>query len=162
MQETKTGSYYAESETKLNKKGFTLIELLVVVAVIGILASVILIGLGGFRGRGRDARRIGDLRQVQNALELYFNTNNQYPNTNNWSTLTSILQGAGIGVTQVPNDPSGSNYFYGTNPPGLNSYVLGAKLEEPNAALSTDVDSTIFGVNCETNGPSERVYCIRI
>ncbi len=124
---------------KTNRKrypsdGFTLIELLVVVAVIGILASVILIGLAGFRGRGRDARRIGDLRQVQNGLELYFNAKSAYPPNGTWTDLTSALKGANIGINQVPNDPSGTtNYGYCMSG---NRYVLSAQLEEQNSALT--------------------------
>ena len=52
------------------EKGFTLIEMLIVVATIGLLASVVLVGLGSFRSRGRDARRIADIRSVQNSLNF--------------------------------------------------------------------------------------------
>jgi prepilin-type N-terminal cleavage/methylation domain-containing protein len=58
----------------MNKKGFTLIEVLTVVAIIGLLASIVLVGLGSFRTRGRDTRRIADLRSTQNALELYLDS----------------------------------------------------------------------------------------
>lgn len=61
------------------KIGFTLVELLVVISVIGLLASVILISLNSARAKARDARRIADLRQAASALELYFDTNSQYP-----------------------------------------------------------------------------------
>ena len=53
--------------------GFTLIEMLVVVAVIAILAGVVLTGVTGFQQSARDAKRIGDLRNIKNHLELYFN-----------------------------------------------------------------------------------------
>ena len=57
---------------KNGKRGFTLIELLVVIAIIGILASVVLASLNSARKKGRDARRVADIKQVQLALELYF------------------------------------------------------------------------------------------
>jgi len=60
-------------------KGFTLIEMLVVVAVIGLLASLILVGLSDFRTRGRDTRRIADIKEVQNGLEVYYMKNGTYP-----------------------------------------------------------------------------------
>ena len=71
----------------MSKKAFTLVELLVVVAIIAILASALLVGLGGARQKARDARRIADLRNVQSALEVYYARNNQYPAATDWSGL---------------------------------------------------------------------------
>ncbi|OIO06909.1 hypothetical protein AUJ35_03135 [Candidatus Falkowbacteria bacterium CG1_02_41_21] len=62
-----------------SKKAFTLIELLVVIAIIGILATVSIISLSNARAKSRDAKRAGDMKQVQTALELFFNDNNRYP-----------------------------------------------------------------------------------
>jgi len=62
-----------------NKAGFTLIELLVVIAIIGILSSVVLASLNSARTKSRDARRLSDMKQVQLALELYYDSNNAYP-----------------------------------------------------------------------------------
>src|SRR3989338_9061062 len=51
-------------------KGFTLIELLVVIAIIGILSSVVLASLNSARAKGRDSRRVSDLKQVANSVAL--------------------------------------------------------------------------------------------
>ena len=70
---------------KKYKKGFTLIELLVVVAIIGILASVVLVSLSSARAKARDVQRISDLKQIQNALAVYYGDHRSYPYTNgNW------------------------------------------------------------------------------
>ena len=60
-------------------RGFTLIELLVVIAIIGVLASIVLISLRTAQIKSRDARRIGDLRQLRIALESYNTANAHYP-----------------------------------------------------------------------------------
>lgn len=61
------------------KRGFTLIELLVVIAIIGMLSSVVLASLNSARTKSRDVRRLTDVRQLQTALEMYYNDHNAYP-----------------------------------------------------------------------------------
>lgn len=92
-----------------NVTGFTLVEMLVVIAIIAILASIFLVGLGGFRSSAYDTRRISDLQHVQSYLELYYNSNHQYPASTDYPALTGVLTAAGIGVTALPQDPQYSN-----------------------------------------------------
>lgn len=63
-----------------SKKGFTLIELLVVISIITLLSSVVLVSLNSARIKGREAKRQLDLKQLQTALELYYQDNGSYPN----------------------------------------------------------------------------------
>jgi len=62
-------------------KGFTLIELLVVIAIIGLLSSVVLASLRTARVKARDAKRLSDMRQMQIALELYYDSFGRYPDS---------------------------------------------------------------------------------
>lgn len=137
---------------KIGHKGFTLIEILIVVAIIAILSSVVLVGLGPTQRAGRDARRVSDLKQTQTGLELYYNKCGYYPgdaeasnpcsatpaDANTWSSMTTALTGSNIGVKNVPQDPtSGHTYYYGTNvitgaTTGVSSYVIAATLEDVN------------------------------
>jgi type II secretion system protein G len=64
-----------------NKKGFTLIELLVVIAIIGLLSTLSILALNSARARARDAKRISDIKQIQTALEMYYNDTGDYPAT---------------------------------------------------------------------------------
>lgn len=64
------------------QKGFTLIELLVVIAIIGLLSSVVLASLNLARAKARDVNRIANIKQMQTALELYFDDNGFYPSPN--------------------------------------------------------------------------------
>ena len=144
------------------RSGFTLIEILIVVVIIAMLASTVLIGLSSVSKKGRDARRISDMKSVQAGLELYFTKNGCYPTSSGcngsgamgWSALQAALQSAGIGVNNVPNDPrSGLNYLYGSNG---NSYQLGAQLEDnTNTALNSS-DHTNGLIDCT----SHSTYCV--
>ncbi len=143
------------------KKGFTLIELLIVIAILGLLASIVLVGLGGARAKARDSRRIADLRQVQNALEIYYATKGEYPNVSSWGDLSTALINANIGITQISNDPlSGHTYAYGIDSSDRQHYVLQAGLEQDNPVLSDDVDGTFYTVSCDDAAPG-RYYCVR-
>ncbi|MDO8555486.1 MAG: type II secretion system protein, partial [bacterium] len=112
--------------------GFTLIELLVVIAIIGLLSSVVFASLNSVRKKARDARRIADLKQIQTALEFYYDANKQYPQPSGgwgvWSGRCStyrsgdnydnyILGLAPTYIPTLPRDPSygdtgGSCYLY--------------------------------------------------
>ncbi|HNX11271.1 MAG TPA: FISUMP domain-containing protein [bacterium] len=69
-----------------HKKAFTLVELLVVIAIIGLLATISVIALQGARAKARDARRVGDIKQITTALELFFNNAGRYPNATEWDS----------------------------------------------------------------------------
>ena len=113
--------------------GFTLIELLVVIAIIGLLSSIVLASVKSARTKARDVRRKADLRQMQLALELYFDSNRNYPPEAGWCdsskgvTTTncpgysgnSWPSGGALGVEQqgfmskLPIDPfNNANYYY--------------------------------------------------
>src|SRR5580698_189508 len=85
---------------KTHSRGFTLIELLVVIAIIGLLASIILASLNTAREKGRDARRVSDVKEIQLALELYFDANGEY--AGNLSQLVPTY------LSAMPSDPSSS------------------------------------------------------
>ncbi|HTR18706.1 MAG TPA: type II secretion system protein [Candidatus Paceibacterota bacterium] len=136
----------APARSQAAAKGFTLIELLVVIAIIGLLASIILASLGGARQKARDARRIADIREIQNALELYVETCKQYPEPSPLATTDSNGCSGGVNLgtflPTIPKDPSSSstNYPYTANGSlgSCTSYHLAAILEaKPSNAAAT-------------------------
>ncbi|MFA4943035.1 MAG: FISUMP domain-containing protein [Patescibacteria group bacterium] len=91
-----------------SKRAFTLIELLVVIAIIGVLATVSIIALSNARSKSRDAKRVGNMKQVQTALELFFNDNGRYPTEEEWAlgSLFSTTSSATTTYLQViPTSP---------------------------------------------------------
>lgn len=142
------------------RSGFTLIEMLVVVAIIGLLSSIILVGLGDVRKDARDTRRIADIRQIQNALEIYYSTNQSYP-----QDIYDSLQAA-------PYDPvldplTGAVNPYGYERLGPNSYLLGACLEGERQTGVSHVNENIrngivnFGEGCNCDDVDNMVYCVK-
>jgi prepilin-type N-terminal cleavage/methylation domain-containing protein len=61
------------------KSAFTLIELLVVIAIIGLLSTLSVVALSNARARARDATRLSDVKQIQSALNLYWQAAGVYP-----------------------------------------------------------------------------------
>ena len=59
--------------------GFTLIELLVVISIIGLLASLLLIAVSDAREKARVATALDTQRQLQKAMELYYDDMGFYP-----------------------------------------------------------------------------------
>ncbi len=87
----------------LYKKGFTLIEVLVVIAIIGILASIIIVSTNGVRSKARDSKRVFDTQQITTALEAYYDKNKAYPT---FITFGQVLDdGSRTYLSEVPNNP---------------------------------------------------------
>ena len=128
---------------RFGSRGFTLIELLVVIAIIGILSSVVLASLNTARQKGRDARRVSDIKQLQLALELYYDAHGYYPPVAD----ATNLAGSNGYIASIPTDPT-SNAAYSYTPYALSGsastcsgYHLGATLENSsNTALTGDAD----------------------
>jgi len=61
------------------RRGFTLIELLIVIALIGLIASVAMVGMRSNPQKRLDIKRVSDVGQLQKALGLYATTQKNFP-----------------------------------------------------------------------------------
>jgi prepilin-type N-terminal cleavage/methylation domain-containing protein len=75
------------------RKAFTIIELMIVIAVIGILATIIIVSYNGIQQRALNLTRLDDIDKVAGLLALYAkNHNGTYPATTsnttaNWKSI---------------------------------------------------------------------------
>lgn len=108
--------------TSSRQRGFTLIELLVVIAIIGLLSTLAVVALNSARAKSRDAKRIADVKQMQTALELYFNDAGSYP-----VDATAItLGGTDTKVLCYGTATDGADGFVPTGLPGAGGCDTGA------------------------------------
>lgn len=133
--------------TKKGVRGFTLIELLVVIAIIGLLSTVIAAPITEARKKGRDSKKISDLRAMVTALNIYNDDNGGvYP-----PDLSALVP------RYMPNLPSAASassigrdkYMYvAYQEDGRTvAYHLGVKLESGNQALNDDADCGGMGAS---------------
>ncbi|MFH1838327.1 MAG: type II secretion system protein [Candidatus Kuenenbacteria bacterium] len=138
-----------------NKKGFGLIELLVVISIIALLSTIAIISLNSAKEKARDAKRIADAKQIQIALDIYFNDKELYPKTTETIILGngnySCLNGNGFvtscdtepiyikSIPSAPIPPQDNKYSYASS--DGNDYQLSFTLEKVNQNLGA-------GKNC--------------
>ncbi len=60
-----------KKNNKNKNKGFSLIELMIVIAIIGLLASIVMISLDKTKSKARDTKRVAEAKSVEQALHLY-------------------------------------------------------------------------------------------
>lgn len=89
------------------KSGFTLIELLVVIAIIALLSSVALISLMSARQKARDVKRLSDMTQMMNALELYYSFNKGYPSAPVAGIPSGLVPNYASSLPRAPQPPDG-------------------------------------------------------
>lgn len=145
-------------------RGFTLIELLVVIAIIGLLSSVVLASLNSARTKSRDSNRISDLRNIQLALEMYYDKYETYQvlgggyagNGNGFvgyedggtypKAVTRVLQEEGFLSAPIVEDPIQDPGYMIYLCENSQVYAISATKENPTTQDTDFIQTTCNGV----------------
>lgn len=138
---------------KNSQKGFTLLELLVVISIIAILIGLASASFTTAQRKGRDAKRRGDIKAMQNAFEQYYAANNgAYATT--CGAMTAI-NGTTLLPAGLPTDPNRTPNAYSCSPaPTATSYCICAQLEGGGGNSSNN------SCSYTAPGPSVNFYCL--
>lgn len=170
---------------KINRNGFTLIELLVVIAIISLLSSVIIANVNTSRKKANTAAALQDIKEIQKALEFYYDKYGYYPVTttspSEWSgywdqsTVGSFIpelvsegfmkaiptKRGDVTYNYARVETSGNPGFCVVNRPAY-GYVLAAYNLQPITGITTGDDcekSNIWNQACNSE-TGNTTYCV--
>ena len=75
---------------KTGRKWFTLIELLVVITILAIISVVAYTNFSWSTSKAKNSKRLGDITNIETALETFFQNNNYYPLPSVYSSWTNV------------------------------------------------------------------------
>ncbi len=139
-----------KTKKELYEAGFTLVEVMVVMVIIGLLTTFVVLNITPARDTANVTKAQGDIRIIEQALEMYRLDMLDYPpQTVGLTALRTVPTGVlnaeryrqGGYVRNLPKDPWGRDYVY--RYPGQNAIVdvfsYGADGEEGGEGLAADV-----------------------
>lgn len=138
---------FKQSVRSRSQRGFTLIEVMIVVAILGVLATLVVVQVGGQTDTANATAARSDLQAISQALDLYKLDNFRYPTTDqglgalvnkpdkarNWPS--------GGYLKKEPHDPWQTPYVYIS--PGVDGpydlYSYGADGAEGGEGPASDI-----------------------
>ncbi len=123
----------------VKNSGFSLGEVLIAIFIIGLLAMSVFFVLDYIKMSSADAKRVADLKKIDQALVLYYDQYGRYP-----LRLEELVRAGFLGFVPIPPIGAGQNrYIYVPlmENQTCSGYHLGASLQTKSSALNNDSDA---------------------
>jgi len=126
--------------------GFTLVEMIVVIAIIGVLATVVVVRYSGQTDLAKATAAKAHLAQFESAVISFQSQNGRLPtalselverpgNAPNWP------EGGYLKSRSVPKDPWGNDYAYRVNGRRFEILCMGADGQEGGTGVDSDLSN---------------------
>lgn len=131
-----------DSSRRRGTEGFTLVELLVVLAIIGLLATVVVVNVLPAQNSARIQKAKADIALIEQGLELYRLDSGRYPTAEEGLAALTAPTAMGAALKRLPADPWGRPYKYaepGRDGRAFDVWTLGADGEEGGEGDAADI-----------------------
>ena len=118
-------------ERRGSDEGFTLIELLIAIVVVGVLSTVVILGIGGLTNNGKMGACKASRDATEAAIAVYYANTSAYPTAALGATaltlaappILSVASGVTVDVLQVFAGPAAGHDWTFTYVPGASTSV---------------------------------------
>lgn len=97
-----------KKQQRRRRRGMTLIEIMVVITILGLIAAAVGVAVIPKLGEAKQDRAKLDIKQIQNALQLYYTKKGSYPDTG--TGLKALVDTNNL--EKVPTDPWDHEFVY--------------------------------------------------
>ncbi|MDY7225442.1 type II secretion system protein GspG [Hyalangium rubrum] len=97
-----------KKQQRRHNRGMTLIEIMVVITILGLIAAAVGVAVIPQLNQARVDRAHLDIKNIQNALKLYYTKKGNYPDTA--TGLRGLVEMQAL--EQIPRDPWNNEYVY--------------------------------------------------
>lgn len=149
----------ASKTTGLDKKGFSLIEVIVVVAIIGVLTTLSVVGIGLLQRASRDAQRVKTLEDIKSEITRIQTQTGRIPAETDitWGEEEIIIAGRNVEPRKVKVQgiakPKGGNESIcsSTSESDSTGTVYCYKVEKDGYVLGADKESGVVDVGTSSS-----------
>ena len=129
--------WWSKRVEKQARGGFTLVELLLVVTILGILATVVVVGLGGQSVRARIEATRASIKAICTAVDTFDATKSRLPESLDEMTVETADTAALLNKSSL-NDSWGNPFVYKK----ISKFKYEVRSAGPDGQMGTDDDLT--------------------